>query len=1564
MTLDWNSIRPLNDGRDKGFEELCAQLARAESPSGSTFVRKGTPDAGVECYTILSDGSEWGWQSKYVDGLSDSQWSQIDESIKTALEKHPKLVRYFVCVPVDRADARIEGRKSAKERWDEHVAKWSRWASDRGMTVEFVYWGSHELLERLARTEHIGRVRFWFDVRGFDAAWFTAKLDEALRTAGPRYTPEVHVDLPIAWEFEAFGRTDRFFDREKANARRIREKLRMVEYSEGASEPTVDAAVAAVSSKVEAILTALGAIDAQPTGPLPFRAISEQVRAAEEVAEELSRLLGEREREMEAKSEPTDAQAPRPSYRSNPLRDRRVRLFHLTSELRTVRESLVHADIVAGSMLMLLRGVAGTGKTHLLCDIARQRVAAGRPTVLLMGQRFVSNDAPWSQALQQLDLAGLSAEEFVGALEASAQAAGSRALLVIDAINEGAGRTIWPSHLAAFLAHLERSPWIGVVLAVRSSYEEIVVPGDVSTRAATVTHQGFMEHEYDATKTFFVHYGLELPSTPLLAPEFRNPLFLKTVCQGLNAKGERRLPRGFQGITAVFDLYLSAVNERLASSLGYDPRTPLVRTALEAVAEATLDSGEPWLTLAKARDVVNAFLPGRDFERSLYRGLVTEGVLVEEATRHHDAKAAEVVFVAYERFADHLAAKILLDRYLVVRDPASAFAQGGPLAFICDEKNYVSPGLLEALCIQIPERTGQELISVAPTCAKRWGLGDAFRQSLVWRTYAAFSDGTREALNKLCRSEHDLHDTLDVLLTVATLPGHPLNARFLDRRLRKDAMPDRDAWWSVYLHHAWGTHGAVDRLVDWASSLDPNTSIDDEAVDLCAIALSWMLTTSNRFLRDRATKALVSLLTGRLAAVVRLVERFADVDDPYVTERVYAVAYGVAMRCRDPVAVGALATCVYDRIFASGSPPPHILLRDYARGVVERALHLESVIDVVPDRIRPPYKSTWPTIPTEEDIKPLLPDWSKGSHDSGQPEWARNRIGSSVMHDDFARYVIGTNWSSTSRDWLSLQLDEPRWNPPPHTEDQLRSLVAEFSAEERKAWEEFEAADRAHAAASQTFVSDWFAHSEKDEASESPDRLDLEVLAQELQKGQPPEVMALEERRKQAVAALDRVLTEEHAQRLTEIWAAKEHEYEARRPPRFDLRQIQRYILWRVFDLGWTTERFGHFDRFSIGYHGREASKAERIGKKYQWIAYHEIMALVSDHFQYREQFREEEGYEAYEGPWQDHLRDIDPSCTMRSLHGGTSWDGHAAAWWGAARYDTWGDPTGPQDWVSNCDDLPKVEELLAVTNPADGSRWLNGQGYFHWQQQPPADRESTDVERRELWYICTGYLLRADEAQSFLTWAEGVDFWGRWMPDPAEVYRMFLGEHAWAPASLYFQPQYYGDNGWTQPNQGCPVKIRTVAFEYLCEVSGFDCSIDESYALRLPVSDVITGLGIRWSGSGADFVDPADRVVVQDPTVHADGPSALLFREDLLQDFLAREKLTICWAVLGEKGVLFPGFGTGPRYPALRISGAYVLSRGRPVGFVKHILDDPNSEERKGRSAGLRVINITRSAV
>lgn len=1517
--VDWAAIRPLNGSRATGFEELCAQLARAEAPAGSSFERKGTPDAGVECYAILSDKTEWGWQSKYFDSLGDSQWSQMDESVGTALEKHGQLVRYFVCIPLDRPDARIEDRRSAKNRWDNHVAKWSGWARARGMSVEFVYWGSHELLERLSDPKHVGRLRFWFDIRGFDKAWLNARLEEALKTAGPRYTPEIHVELPVAGVFESFGRTEVCFDRIKACARKIRERAGTFRYPEGHGlDARIQALDQPLSSTIARILAALTQIAVQPIGQLPLKQIVDEIEAAiakiRKLDDRLSELAVEYDRLPHLSRTNTSY-----ATRTNPFRAHQTQLERLGSELRLCHRLLSETTSYADAVTLLVRGAAGTGKTHLLCDVARQRIAAGRPTVLLMGQRFIGLDDPWRQALQQLDLAELSAEEFVGALESAAAAAGCRALIIIDAINEGAGRRIWPNQLAAFLAHIERSPWIGTVISVRTSYEELVIPEDVRTRAVAVTHRGFADHEYDATRTFFNHYGLELPSTPVLSPEFRNPLFLKTLCRGLNAQGAHRLPRGFHGISAVFDLYIDAINKRLSETLEFNSKTPLVSGAVQALARLLAASGNRWLPLTEAETAVNGLLPGRTFENSLYRGLVVEGILAEENVPREDGGREDVVFIGYERLADHLIAKLLLEQHFNSESPASAFEAGAPLAFLWDQKHYTSPGLLEAMCIQVPERSGHELTALAPQLIESPWTGDAFRQSLVWRAQTAFSGTTVTEIDRFNRSDHDLWDTLESLLTVATLPGHPLNANFLDQRLHACSMPDRDSLWSTYLHHAWKTHGAVDRLVDWASSIRPADAVDSETAELCSIVLMWIFSTANRFLRDRATIAAVTLLSGRSRILERLLDRFAHVDDMYIAERVYAVSYGVAMRSNDGAQVNGIAKKVYEKVFASGLPPSHILLRDYARGVIERALALGTTDQFNEKLFRPPYTSAWPKIPTKDQIKPLLADWTRGSHDSGELEWARNRISSSVMDDDFARYVIGTNSSHTS--WLSIRLDEPPWRSP---HERLAALRRQFSSEEEAAWVQYE--ERSI----QVTRLSWSIRLTQSEDGDANQHSDLNNDAG------AEAVARANEAKETAQHHLLTVLNPEHRGEMLDILKAKESDGE--RPPRFDLELIQRYVLWRVFELGWTTERFGRFDRYAIGYHGRAASKPERIGKKYQWIAYHEISAMISDRFQYRSWLSDDKPAR-YDGPWQDHLRDVDPSCAVRAVRGGTPWDGHQPAWWAPSGFDNWDNPKDAQKWAFEYGDIPRLEDLLVVTQAPEGKKWVNAQGYFHWKDRPPNDREAADGERKEVWIICTGHILPLDGVDSFLAWAETVNFWGRWMPEPPEVYKMFLGEHAWSPASGYFERAYHRD-ARIDPVRGCPVAVSPAAFEYLKESSGFDCSIDEGFTLRLPGVQLVKGLRLLWTGNAADFTDGQGEVTAFDPTAHSAGPSALLVRDEPLRTFLAREGLALCWTVIGEKRLMAPGLT--PAYShSLELSGSYALTDKGAVGFLKCFAED-----------------------
>ena len=1398
MEIDWNAINPLRGSKENAFEELCAQLARASTPPDARFVRNGTPDGGVECYCIHPDGGEWGWQAKYfTDSPGNSQWQQLDDSVKRTLDKYPKLVRYIICLPVDLPDARRSDQTSARQRWYEHVQKWQNWANAQGREIEFVMWGSSELLELLSHAEHAGRVYFWFGSKVLDQGWFEDRVEESIRSAGPRYTPAVHVELPIVRNLEMFARKRSSLDEVKAYAVVIRNAVRDVRYTMGLDDTPQDVDYDELLQSVVAILDGFAALDLVPEGNLPIHKITELIEEASSRANSFQNTLNDLILQPERQPETSERERYRTTESSYSISRLRRSLYSASSALKK-------ADELANSRLMILEGKGGIGKTHLLCGFASRRVDEGAPTILLMGQRFRSPEDPWTQILQHLDLPGITAEQFVGALETAAQAANCRALMVIDAINETPDRQIWPTHLPAFLVRLEQSPWIGVVLSVRSSYKEIAIPDGVLESAVAVTHDGFLHLEYDALKSFATHYGIEFPSTPVLDPEFSNPLFLKTVCEGLQSRGERRFPKGFRGLSSVFDLYLEAINNRLANSLDYDPRDNLVHRALLRVAAEMAEKGVRWLTRQSAQELVNDLLPSHSFSDSLYQALVVESILIEDRDWE---SGQQVVLIAYDRFTDYIIVNHLLQTHLDKENPEVAFLEGGGLAFLQRMDRSLVPGIIEALSVLIPERTGRELIRVAPKLAGNPYIGEAFLQSIVWRSLEAFSDDTRAVLNELIQTKLHWRDPLDTILSVSIIPEHPFNASFLHQRLLKDSMPERDSWWSIYLHNAWETKGPIDPLVDWALGVSAEDDIEETVVDLAAATLAWMLTTSNRYLRDRATKALVSLLTGRFASTESLVDKFADLDDPYVVERIYAVAYGVAMRSHDSDGIGKLASLVYQKVFASPTPPAHVLLRDYARGVIERAIFLEAEIEVDEESIRPTYHTIWPDIPDEKLIEELIPEWDGGAGAYGDPEWSRHAIRSSVMALDFARYVIGINFSPFSSKWLSLRLDDDQWQSP---DERLEVLLAKFSTSEWQSWEAFKKVESEHSSRILTKLRAMnFASDDNDQSSDS----DEEVTVRDDE--------ALETARQNLMSEL----TAEHQKELAEILSDKS-DAGKRDGPRFDLRLVQRYVLSRVFDMGWTVDRFGEFD-WSVSRldRGRTANKPERIGKKYQWIAYYELLAFLSDNYQYRPPYWRSSAPGGFQGPWQELVRDIDPSCILRSTAGGTSWGPHSPSWWGPLEYTAWGEDDSHEAWVAIEEGLPNVAEVLRVFRPSDSTSWLNAQGFFIWRQPHPSQIEPTDVDRRELAIGFTGYLVRAGDVQSFMEWAESTADFDRGLPDPSSISVLdsFLGEYGWAPAFVY---QYDIDDADDGPSHGSgwPHFIRSVATEYRNEVGGFDC--------------------------------------------------------------------------------------------------------------------------------------------
>lgn len=234
--------------------------------------------------------------------------------------------------------------------------------------------------------------------------------------------------------------------------------------------------------------------------------------------------------------------------------------------------------------------------------------------------------------------------------------------------------------------------------------------------------------------------------------------------------------------------------------------------------------------------------------------------------------------------------------------------------------------------------------------------------------------------------------------------------------------------------------------------------------------------------------------------------------------------------------------------------------------------------------------------------------------------------------------------------------------------------------------------------------------------------------------------------------------------------------------------------------------------------------------------------------------------------------------------------------------------------------------------------RWLNLDGFLSWLQSHPADVEPHTLDRRQCWVRSKAFLVREEDSEAFMAWAITVDYRGFHMPDPS-ISGIFLGEFVWSPAFESLTRSYEGIDGWTELGAGCPVSVQAAPLERLTVSSGFDCSVDDSFTLQLPCQQLVSGLGLKWSGTGADYLDSDGKLAAFDPTVYEEGPSALLIREDLLKRYLSDHGLAVCWMVQGEKLVI-PASVNPRAFDIARIVGVYAYSDQGLESFVGYQSD------------------------
>ena len=880
----------------------------------------------------------------------------------------------------------------------------------------------------------------------------------------------------------------------------------------------------------------------------------------------------------------------------------------------------------------------------------------------------------------------------------------------------------------------------------------------------------------------------------------------------MHKKGLHEIPDGYEGISTIINFYLESINSKVSEEHNLPVKLNLVQKVVKVIASQIADKESTYIKFDEAFLSVTKIAKENSIidQSQFFQDLISEGLLTQNLYWDRDGNHFDGVYISYERFSDHLVCSYLLENYFDKKNPTTSFKSGSRLHKLVENHNatYFNRGIIEALSIQLPEIANIELFEAATHAREFEAVAYAFVDSIIWRKKETVHEKLKDYINEVVIQKLHLNDYfINTILLVTSHPNHYFNSDFLHRHLLRFSMADRDAWWTEFIHNQYPGYSdeisSIRRMIDWAWTDDKRENISNEAIRLMCQTLFWFLTSTNRTLRDSATKAIICLLEERINVLMQLLKTFENVNDGYILQRLYAIAYGCAVRTSNIQSLKELGDYIFDTVFNTKNVIPDILLRDYARGIIEFAIYKGHKFTFKLKKIRPPFKSILPKeFPSKEDIEKYKYDSkAEGFKDY---YWSLDSIISSMktnasgqMYGDFGRYTF----ESAFRDWK--------------VNAQLLSNLA---------------------------------------------------------------------------------------------------------------------VKWIIEEYGYDVEKHGKFDRRMKSHnYDRHYVMEERIGKKYQWIAFYNLLARVADNFPCCENsYSLAPKFRNYNGPWDPYVRDIDPTITIK----GNPENKFEKFWWNTVDYKNWNITN--KDWVFKTDDLPNPLEMINVFDK-EGVEWLVLEMHTSWYEPADIGKDKWENPHKDLWYQVRSYITQKKDHNKIIKWSRDKNFMGRWMPESGSRHELFSREYYWSPACESFRKQDYREYTWSeihdQKTRKFIGKVAITAVDYLWEEQ-FDASKDSAISFYKPTEIIFNLLDLQYSKVEGQLLSKEGQIVCFDPCAIHPTHSCLLVRKDDLMQKLEENDLNIFWTVLGEKLIMGGDFSQTDYEGRLNISGVINFDKGQ----LKHV--------------------------
>lgn len=1203
--------------------------------------------------------------------------------------------------------------------------------------------------------------------------WIVQRNEEAITNLGPRYTPELNFELDISKMFDGLQVNSVFIERFKSKMHSLLvsgyDIARTYKLEDGEDKNLIESLNELKENFKNITFSSEKSLDFSSTKTL-----------VDNISITVNKILTN----YYAEEQKLNKKHGTVGYYHNfgfEIQSTRKQYHSCRSFIDYLDSSEV---ILTGKQNLILTGDAGIGKSHLVGDIVNKNK---EHSLLILGQHLTSEQSPWMQILEVLGI-DTTREKFLEAINSRAKENNKRFIIYLDAINEGKGQLIWPEHILGFLNSVKNYPYIRLVVSLRSSYKPLILA--THHEHVEKEHHGFGNDTYEATEFFFKNYEIDSPNIPLLNTEFANPLFLKLFCQSFRNEGLSKTALSTHSITSVFEMFIGNLNKRLSKPTKYcfnSTAINLVQESIDGLIREMVNINTRYLPYNIAYKVVQSIVSVYTDKKGFLDDLVSEGVLTKNLFHIKGREFIEGYYIAYERLEDYLIANVLIKD---IDDIQKSTEPNGELWYIFENSHTIqrNSGVLEALSILVPQKYGIEIFKLNKTAFDNFTIARAFIKSLVWRRGDSIKEISSKYINKVIMPNESLKDYyFDTLFTICSIPDHPYNSYHLHAKLLSLDMADRDAGWTIFINDKFESNNSLKRIIEWGWRNKDRSNLSNESVELLGIQLSWFLSSSNRTLRDSCTKSLVCLFTNRLVVLQEVLIHFEGVNDPYIYERLYAVCLGSSLRSSDHVGLKELCLYIYEIIFnTKGEVYPHILLRDYAKSLLEYVIKLGIDLKIGLADIQPQYNSTMPSkalTNDEIDEKYSIDHKSEGFERYMSPQ---NSILSSMTteygrgtsgYGDFGRYTF----QSSLKDWDV-------------NSDELSNIVVQ--------------------------------------------------------------------------------------------WIFDKYGYDVKKHGSHDL----------------------NVDPF------RRNNFIERIGKKYQWIGFYEMLARVSDNCKRYEGYGTRKHEIAYQGAFDPYVRDIDPTIIIKETHDYNDETSYISIFNSLGSHNFEGEDS---EWIRKRSDLPTISDLIEIIDE-EGTTWVVLDGVMNVSQETQIGEDKYDFPRKRLAVEFLSCIVKKNEEQKLFDWAQSDLMKKNWMQGGASRYELFHREYYWSCSSDFFQSEYYSNENPYKVEDNATGDLIAEAYRtsifHMWEEQ-FDHSKNETLSFYKPTKILFDGLNMVHSSIDGYFINQEGETVMFDSGIFNNTKATLLVEKQSLLTFLSEKGLSLLWDVRLRKEIL-AGFQYKKDYP------------------------------------------------